>query len=171
MSDTVISIGDGDKDGEVWPFVYFKLYDYDTGSLVDRTATNEFKLRTPSCVKDISAAGVELEVTNSGQVASDLVLIDWRVVFCTYEGHQPHEGFTVSHYKETGSDPIDSALNMDFIPAKNSKCISIKFPEAPPELRNLYFQARVSLLWSPAMPKNEWDFATDICVTEAHRRF
>lgn len=166
MSDT-ITIGDGGEDGEVWPFVYLKLYGHDLGSLTDRTKTTEFKARKPSCVK-LSPKGAELEITNSGEVASDLVIVEWRAVFCTLSSHKADQGFTVSHYDETLSDPFDELINVDFIPAQSSKTVSINFPDAPLGLQNVYFQARVSLLWSPSVPMDEWDFATDITVTEAH---
>lgn len=169
MADDFPTVGDNDNGG-VWPFVYFKLYEFDTGSLIDRVKTSQFILRNPSCVRELTKEGATIEVSNAGQVASDLILVEWRVVFCTLKDHLPHEGFSVSHFAETQSDPADDLENIDFIAANSFKTISVNFPEAPSNLQNIYFQARVSLLWDPDVPMAEWDFATDIRVTEAHRK-
>lgn len=169
MSEDFPTIGGDENDVDVWPFLYFKLYDYDTGSLTDRVKTAEFIKRKPSCVKSLTELGAEIEITNSGHVASDLVIIEWRVVFCTYEGHLPHEGFSISHYAETGSDPVDEMNSLDFIAANSAKTVRIAFPTAPLSLKNIYLQARVSLLWEPEVPMSAWDFTNDIRVTEAHR--
>lgn len=153
-------------------FVYFQLTETDDGSIADRTNQKNFQDRTPWCAR-ISLDGVSLVITNSGDVASDLVIIDYRVVFCTLETHGPADGFTADHTQEARSDSLTRFENVTYVPPRGiSAPINIPFPPfpAPKWLKNVYFQARVSTLWTETIPMDEWEFATDRCVTEIHLR-
>jgi hypothetical protein len=161
------SIGDDGGYDDVSAFVYLKLYEDDEGDLTGRTTFKEYVDREPWCV-DLNKYGAKLRITNSGKVASDLVTVEWRMAFCTASFHKPQDGFTASHALETGSSELDAFVNVDFLLPGETKDIDIPFPEAPSELVNIYFQARVSTLWTGSIPMDQWDFAKDVAVTEAH---
>lgn len=168
MSDiTDISVGYDDGVDVGTPFVYFQLYDGDTGSLPGRDAKPEFINRNPSCA-DLTPYSATLLIANSGDVASDLVIVEYKVVFCTYEGHLPQQGFSSSHAGEVESSSEEEIMNVAFVPAGGSHRVTLNFPPFPvPELlKNVYLQARVSTLWTDT--PIVWDFATDPRVTEVH---
>ncbi|KQY25902.1 hypothetical protein [Rhizobium sp. Root483D2] len=158
-----------DGEYEVVAHVYIKLFAGDTGSSYGRTQTQEFVDRRPVGV-DLNKDRAVVTITNSGAVASDLVTLEWRLAFCTADYHGPQDGFTASHAQETGSSQIDSYLNVAYLQPGESRPFEIDFPKGPHNLENVYFQARVSTLWSGGVPANQWDFARDPAVTEAHSR-
>ena len=162
--------GDGDNGDVGSAYVYLPLYEGDAGSPKSRTGKVEFTTRRPKCASDFSTDGISLLIANSGLVPSDLVMIEYQLVYCTYSGHQAGDGFTISHAGEIVSAPFDSYLSIDYVPAKSAILKRIQFKPQPYPLANLYFRARVSTIWSPDMPMDKWDFAKDPAVTEVHLR-
>lgn len=154
---------------EIVAHVYIPLYEADTGRTYGRSHRSEFLNRTPVGVSLTKERAV-VTVVNSGPVASDLITLEWRVRFCTFDPHLPTEGFTIAHAKEVVSDPFGDYFNIEFLEGGESKSFGIEFPEYPSDLANVYFQARVSTLWTGAVKPDLWAgiFATDPGVTEAH---
>jgi len=156
------------QDGEFSAYVFIPLFDGDVGKATLRGGRAEFVDRTPKGVA-LSPSQVRVTVSNSGVVASDLITLDWRVRFCTYSGHLPTEGFTVDHAGEAGS-VADDFTRLEFLEGGRSFDFVIDLPAPPPGLANVYFQARVSTIWSEKVSPDEWAsrFETDPQITEAH---
>lgn len=168
---STIHIGDEDSDGAA--LVYLPLYVGDVGdaSPTVRASKGEFLNRRPSCITDFDERGVTLWIANSGQIISDVVTLEYQVVFCTAASHGPLDGFTISHASEEHSDELAKFLTMDVIEPSAAVPRRLDFPQLGfSNLKNVYFRARVSTLWSPSVPVELWDFATDPMVTEAHFR-
>lgn len=162
-------IGDEDSDGAA--FVYLQLNPQDVGDLNGRTQRPEFINRRPICISDFDQTGLTIEISNSGETISDVVTLEYQVVFCTLASHGPQEGFTTSHASEEQSDQLEKYLSMDVIDAGGAVRRRLDFPQLGfSGLKNVYFRARVSTLWSPSVPMDQWDFASDAAVTEAHFR-
>lgn len=152
-------------------FVYFRLYSWDVGDLTGRTLTPGFKERKPYCVQQGDLKGVMLELANAGHVMSDIVMLEYRIVFCTLAAHGPQDGFSTSHAGESQSSSLDKYLSLDAVPPLGAVTKHVPFPSwNGPGLANIYFQARVSTLWEPNVSMTQWDFATDPAVTEWHLR-
>ena len=158
-----------DEEGEFEAHVFIPLFSGDIGRGHSRSGRPEFVNRKPVGVVGLNASGAKVIVSNSGILASDVITLDWRVRFCTFGGHLPHEGFTHDHAGEAQSLKSDFA-RLDFLDAGKSHSFDIQFPEHPENLENVYFQARVYTLWSPNMAPDEWThrFETDPQITEAH---
>lgn len=152
-------------------FVYFRLYQNDVGSLANRTSAPEFLDRKPYCVRQGDRSSVILEIANAGHAMSDIVMLEYRIIFCTWDVHGPQDGFSTSHAGELQSSTLDEYLSLDAVPPLGAVTKHVPFPSwNGPGLANVYFQARVSTLWEPNVPMTQWDFATDPAVTEWHLR-
>lgn len=163
-----IRIDNDHSDGAA--IVYLKLYKGDVGlaSANVRSLRPEYQRRLPACVTNFSPTGLDLELSNSGRVASDLVMIDFEVVYCSFKGHGPADGFTVSHLKEDHSSAFDVLTSASFIPPLSSELHRIEFtPVDMTGITKIYFRARLSpLMGSPIPPDRKWDFLGDAAVTE-----
>ncbi|MGD9738196.1 MAG: hypothetical protein AB7O56_02565 [Bauldia sp.] len=154
-------------------YVYLRLYEADNGApdASGRSQRPEFASRKPGCIRNFDATGTDLEIVNTGSVITELVLIEHQVIFCTLASHGPMEGFDTDHAGEFASMQQDAFASVDTIPPRGSVLKRIQFPEwNGQQLANIYFRARVSTLWSPDMPVEQWDFAADPTVTEYHLR-
>jgi hypothetical protein len=151
--------------------VFLKLYEQDLGGDDGgREGRSEYLDRSPACVSEFTQEGLTLEISNAGHVASDLVGIEYQLVFCTYAGHTAQEGFTVSHTQEEESSDLDKLTSADFVLPRQSIFKRILFPPCPDQLANIYFRARVSTIWARPVPRTDWNFASESSVTEAHLR-
>lgn len=168
---TDLVIGDDDEIN-VEPFIFFQLAPNDNGSTYGRTSTTEYIGRKPVCVRwahDLSS--VTLIVSNAGLTASDLVVVDYQIIFCVFAAHGPRDGFTVSHAGETADNQFDKVINAAVVPALGATELTVDLSQyAVPNLFNIYLRARVSTMFSEDLPYSQWDFANDITVTEAHLR-
>ena len=168
----------GGENGEIGsPYLYLPLYNGDIGKRYDRTNRNEFIKRKPLAVSNFTENGLRLTIANSGLVPSDLVMIEYQIVYCTADGHRDEDGFvlgqpTTIHYDEETSKEIDSFMTIDFVPAQNVIIKEIKFlPMRDIEwVYNIYFRAKVSTVWHETVEMKDWDFANDVTVVEAHLR-
>ncbi len=164
-----LTITDEDSDGAA--YVYFPLYAGDVGAPSARAGKQEFVSRRPRCISAFDKTGLTIEIANSGQTASDAVSLAYQIVFCTLPSHGPQDGFKVDHAGETNSAAMDKYLNVDFVDPGSSVFRRIDFPDPGfGGLANIYFRARVSTLWSPSVPVDQWSFEDDPAVTEAHCR-
>lgn len=162
-----------DNDGSnIEPFVFFQLALDDNGSTYGRTRRPEFISRTPWCVRwahDLSS--VKIIVSNAGYTASDLVVVDYQIIFCVFKDHGPQDGFTVTHAGETADNQFEKVISAAVVPALGTTEMEIDLSEySVSNLVNIYLRARVSTLFSEDLPYDQWDFASDITVTEAHIR-
>lgn len=160
---------DGDNSvPDAW--VYLKLYADDVGSLNGRTTKPEYTSRKPYCISNATTSSLWLEVSNAGILMSDLVVVEYEIIYCSFAGHGPADGFATTHAGEISSDPIDNIATAVSIPPGESIKWEIRIPDpgAAAWLENLYFRARVATLWGQKLPKDRWDFATDPRVTEFH---
>lgn len=163
-------IGLAENPAEAWP--YLRLYDGDVGDLTDRPNYSQYIDRKPVCIRDFSRQGLQIEISNAGLAASDLIVLEYQLVYCSLGSHRPKDGFQISHAGEFSSAPIDLLQTLAYVPPQASIWLNIVFPDNPGDwLRNLYFRARVMTLWAEKPPKKDWDFATDPRVTEAHLAF
>jgi len=164
-------IGDDDETN-IEPFIYFQIAPNDDGRLPGRTGTPEFIQRTPSCVRwSPNLDSVTITVTNAGYTASDLVVVDYQIIFCIFAPHGPQDGFTVSHAGEVADNQFDKVVNAAVVPALGATELHIDLTEYSfGNLVNIYLRARVSTFASEDLPYDQWDFAHDITVTEAHIR-
>lgn len=169
----------GGENGEVGsPYLYLPLYDGDTGKRHDRTTKSEFINRKPFAVNNFTQNGLKLTIANSGLVPSDLIMIEYQVVYCTAQGHAPQDGFVLGqpvtiHAGEETSNEIDSYQTIDFVPAQKAIIKEIKFQQTPYYINwvyNIYFRAKISTIWSESVEMKDWDFANDVTVVEAHLR-
>jgi hypothetical protein len=146
------------------------LYPGDVGELQGREETTQFKDRKPECVSGASPNGLTLTITNVGDFASDPLVIDYQIVYCTLSSHGPRDGFTTEHAEKFDSAKA-GAKNVDIVPAaENGVPHTIDFPPfVPPEaLANIYFRARIRY-FGDYKPPQEWaPFSVDPMVTEFH---
>lgn len=163
---------DDDVESNIEPFIFFQLAPDDTGSLAGRTSRPEFVGRQPWCVRwSPGLESVTISVTNAGMTASDLVVVDYQIIFCVYPPHGPQDGFTVSHAGEVADNQFDKVINAAVVPALGSADLVIDLTEYTfAGLANIYLRARVSTFTSEDLPYDRWDFAKDICVIEAQIR-
>ncbi|MGE3978033.1 MAG: hypothetical protein AB7F94_10645 [Nitrospira sp.] len=166
---TVLNFDEGDRPSPAEPWVYLKLHAQDKGQAAGRTNRSEYVKRAPHCVSNFSRNGLQIEISNAGMAASDLVVVEYELIYCSYEGHGPADGYSTIHAGEVQSTPLDRIMTAAYVPPGGSIAHYISFPEQPGLwLRNLYFRARVVTLWEQKLPKDQWDFATDPRVTEAY---
>ena len=173
IENLTIDPDDPEHGGIVNAYVYLRLHSRDTGAEFGpaRTDRPEFVNRKPHCVSDFTRQGLTLEISNAGEVASDVVGIDYQVIFCTYSGHTATEGFTVDHAAEVQGTALEKLASSDFVPPKSLIFKRIEFPAFPyGGVANIYFRARVSTIWTTPVPKSQWDFRYDVALTEAHLR-
>lgn len=161
-----------DEENPVIPWVFFRLYEDDSGSIADRTVRQEYIDRSPFCLLKLTPDEVWVEVVNLGTVMSDLVIVEYQVIYCTFEGHGPADGFSQNHAGEYASDEVSTVITAASIPAGESHLFKIDLPDKPTySLKNLYFRARVSTLWGEKPPMELWRFEDEPWVTEGHVRF
>ena len=168
----------GGENGEVGsPYLYLPLYNGDIGNRYDRINKIEFIKRKPIAVSNFTQTGLRLTIANSGLVPSDLVMIEYQVVYCTASGHKDEDGFiqgqsTTIHFDEETSKEIDSYVTIDFVPAQDVIIKEIRFQpiEYIDWVYNIYFRAKVSTVWHESVDMKDWDFANDVTVVEAYLR-
>jgi hypothetical protein len=164
---------DPSRDPKASPYLLLPLTVDDDGKTGSRIQKPEYINLVPYCVS-WQDSSVFLTIKNIGQVASDLIKVEYQLVFCVDRGHGVAEGFTRSHAGEIAGNTRDDQRLINFVPAAGSINISLPIPVlAAPfgGFANLYFRARVSTLWSRPKPTSDWDFATDVSVVEATNRF
>ena len=162
----------GEGEGNVHqPYLFFPLFAGDVGRPVGRQQRSEFVNRTPAAVTNFSTAGITLLLQNSGNVASDLVLIEFQLIYCTDPRHGALDGFTLNHAAESSFLASEATDTLDFVAAGAAVVKRINFGQPPvSHLANLYFRARVSTLWDTAVPPTAWSFGREPWVTEAYYR-
>lgn len=168
----------GGENGDVGsPYLYLPLYDGDNGKKYDRTSKVEFINRKPLAISNFTPNSLRLNIANSGLVPSDLVMIEYQIVYCTANLHGSQNGFipgqaTTIHAGDLTSNEVDSYLTIDFVPAQGAIFKDIKFASVYyiDEVFNIYFRAKVSTVWHESIPMKDWDFANDVTVVEAHLR-
>lgn len=165
-----VNIEDPTNDRRSNPYIYLSLYDGDRGEVTGRDAHAEYRTRAPRCVAWEDGAAI-LTITNSGEVASELVRVDFEFVFCTFSGHRLDEGFTVDHLAEFSASTIQDLLSVNFVPPRDSITLRIEHPQSPVGIANLFFRAYVSTLWSEPLDPAQWVFRDNPAATEATRRF
>lgn len=167
--DNLVISGAVDEEGGVLDsFLLFKLTELDMGSTFGRTSSPNFVNRTPHCVTNFTRDGLLLAVTNLGTLASDLVYIDYQVRYCTLAMHGPADGFMVDHAEDEIPDEADKYLTVSSVPARDTLYYPISFDNVRGGIRNIYFRARVTSLWEEKLPPEQWNFAGDRMITEAH---
>ncbi|WP_250522933.1 MULTISPECIES: hypothetical protein [unclassified Caballeronia] len=153
------------------PYLIFPVTQGDVGVAASRVGSREFQQREPVGVR----ADVEkllLTVVNLGQVASDLVKIDYQFVICVDRTHQVNEGFTREHADEvSGHVNAFDNIFVDYVAPRGSLVVPVDIPKLPTNIANLYFHARVSTIWSRAVPPTAWNFKDDVTVVEFTKRF
>lgn len=170
MSEQAIEIDLGNPEtGSFEAYVFFRLFDGDGGNASGRRRKPEFIDRKPVCAAFAEDA-ITLELFNCGQMVSDMVCVDYELVFCTRASHLPHEGFTVTHADEVESGVVDRLATTTFVPAGGASFIQIPLGPLPPRLKNIYLRACVSTLWEECPPRDQWDFARQSKVTEFHHK-
>lgn len=169
--DNLVISGAVDEEGGVLDsFLLFRLSDLDMGHAAGRTSSPNFLKRTPHCITEFTRDGLLLTVTNLGTLASDLVYIDYQLRYCTLDRHGPADGFTVAHAEDHIPDEVDKYLTVSSVPARDVLSYPIPFDNVRGSIRNIYFRARITSLWEERLPPEQWNFATDRMVTEAHLR-
>lgn len=172
MHDETDLVIDENDEANIEPFIFFQLAPDDNGSTYGRTSRPEYIARTPSCVRwapDLKS--VTIVVSNAGYTASDLVVVDYQIIFCVFDRHGPQDGFTVSHAGEVDDNQFNKVINAAVVPALGSTELEIDLSQySVRNLKNIYLRARVSTLFSEDLPYSQWDFAGDRTVTEAHHR-
>lgn len=161
-----IGIEDPTKDPLSSPFLILELTKLDQGDLSDRHKKPEYLRRKPHCVV-WNPGSVSLTITNLGKVASDLVKIEYELIFCTANQHGPTDGFNIQHAGEISGSTKDDNSFLDFVPPQGKRMLTIAIEPNSTRIINLYFRARVSTLWSGKKPSTEWDILKDAAVTEA----
>lgn len=154
-------------------FVMFELYEGDKGSTVDRSQKPEFKSRQPKCLIEFTTEKLVVEASNIGTLASDLTVLEYQFIFCTWEVHGPEDGFIYGiHSGEATGDPLDDLASAAAIAPGEKHRFLVKVPEFqhPFRLWNIYFRGRLASLWSKPPDPEDWDFSRDPRVTEAHLR-
>ena len=133
---------DGDPSGA---FIFLQMAASEIVQYIERSTTPEFRARTPKCVSDFDADGATVTVTDAGESASDLVLLDYKVVFCVDPTHQADQGFSISHAAEikSSTDAYDTA---NVILPRSSRPFRLAWV-APPGVVNIYLR-RSELWWN-----------------------
>lgn len=165
-----IVIEDPSRDPLSSPFLILALFDADYGTVTGRENRPEFTNRTPSCV-NWSADAVHLTVTNLGKVASDLVKIEYEIIFCTLQQHGLADAFNTQHAEELHGSTRDDKSFIHYVPPSGKWTIKIPLRIPAVTVYNIYFRARVSTLWSGQKPIKDWNFASDPAITEAWKRW
>lgn len=152
--------------------VYLRLYDDDIGDRWGRSRYPEFVERRPKCVAEFSETGVTLEISNSGKTISDAVSIEYKLIFCSASSHGIRDGFNRKHAVEIDSNSVERFQKFTVVAPMDREPVKLKFPkfEGIELVRNIYFRARVSTLWSTSVAMEDWDFKNDPAVTEAYFR-
>lgn len=163
----------GDDENPQDAFVMFELYEGDEGSIYNRTDRPEFKSRHPKCLVEFTPEKLTVEASNIGTLASDLTVLEYQFIFCTWETHGPADGFIYGiHSGEATGDPLEDLASAAAIPPGGKHRFSIQVPRFnhPFRLWNIYFRGRLATLWSKPPDPDDWDFSRDPRVTEAHLR-
>lgn len=158
---------DGDEGGDGAPFVFLEMAPDELYLRTDRAQTVEYSQRRPVCVPRFDPDGASILISNAGQTASDLVVLDYQVVLCSQSLHRADEGFTNPHSGEINSQPIDRYVTAAMVPPGETIEQDISWPAAG-WARNIYLRVRVSTLWTPTVDPSLWDPVRDLCVTEAY---
>ncbi len=167
-----IIIGDND-DNPQDAFVMFELYEGDEGLTNDRTNKPEFKSRQPKCLVEFTPERLVVEASNIGTLASDLTVLEYQFIFCTWETHGPEDGFIYGiHSGEVTGDTSEDLASAAAIAPGSKHQFRIEVPSFNHSLSlwNIYFRGRVANLWSKPPDPEDWDFSRDPRVTEAHLR-
>lgn len=164
-----LTIDDDNGEGSHEAFVFLRLHEQDVGHLHDRVGRTEFVTRKPKCVS-IQDGVLFLELFNIGNMASDLITVDYQLIYCTLPSHGVTDAFTGLHAQEIESTSIDRIASASYVEAHGFAHVRINLPPPPLGLANIYFRARASTLWDAPSDMNTWDFATDLKVTEFHLR-
>lgn len=147
-------------------FVYLPVIENELFRRTIRRDLAEYQTRNPYCV-DLRVDGATIRIANAGMTASDLVVLDYKVVFCTAPEHGPIDGFTVDHAGEQRPLEIEKAATAAVV-LPGSVIDQIITWEPADWAENIYLRARVSTLWSEDVPIEAWNPAEDLFVTEAY---
>jgi hypothetical protein len=158
-----------DNEGAHEAFVLLRLHEQDVGHLHDRVGRPEYISRKPKCV-EVQNGVLSLELFNIGNMASDLITVDYQLIYCTLPSHGVADAFFSSHAQEVQSTSLDRIATASYVEPHGSAFVNIVLPPPPPGLANIYFRARASTLWDAPSDMNSWDFAADRKVTEFHLR-
>lgn len=157
---------DPDKDNavQISEFVYLKLFHDDDGRIEGRGSLIQFKNRSPYCIRDYDGTQLVLDVTNSGHVASDVVMLELLISYTWSDA----SGDVVNFWLENET----RSLVLPFIAASSTLPVHIKLKEAlSSDLKTVSLSGRVTTLWSKILESSEWDFETDPAVTEWEHNF
>lgn len=158
---------DGDHISDGRPFVFLQMIEDEWPYRDDRSLSDEYRMRKPACALDFTPASVRIRIHNVGKTASDLVVLDYRIILCSAAVHGPHDGFLTEHAGEIMPLPTDLFLTAELVPPGGSIIVPLQW-DAPPWLENIYLRARVSTLWEESIPPADWDPIVDPRVTEAY---
>jgi hypothetical protein len=175
MGDVSTYVGEGinvepGENGDVGPWIFLPLYNYDVGDPRNRTIPPEYSNRQPACASQFTRDGITITIQNSGVVISDPVILQYQLRYCVETTHGVATGFATAHAGEAASKLEEAYLTLDVVPPGQSILKKLFFPAWPGYLANLYFRARVSTIWSPPLPPDNWDFANDPKVAEVYLR-
>ncbi len=150
------------------PYLYFPIIPSDDGNPhAARTAMPGFAGRKPVSVEwKLAQNTAALHIHNGGSTASDLIRVDYEIVYCTLASHQPDQGFAVNHAGESQGSTSEDLLTTDYVLPGRSVILNVKLSPFL-GVKNIYIRARVSTLFSPRVDKANWNWATDPKVVEA----
>ncbi len=156
------------------PQLLFKIFAGDVGNSQERVASVEYRDRRPVCVawdQSFPPRWLDLTISNIGDIASDLVKVDYQLVYCVAKNHGLAEGFVQNHAGEVSGSTSDDYEMISFVQGRDNLTLRIDFGAPSDFIVNLYFRARLSTIWTTPLPKADWDFASDWRVVEATKRF
>lgn len=151
-----------------WPYLYFMVSGDDDGNPQGKRQNHPNLLgRQPLAASwNLNKPEVLLVVSNNGHVASDLIRVDFQIRYCTYAGHNPHEGFTIPHANEDQGSTQENNLTLDFVPAHGSITIAIPLDDIA-FCQNLYIRARVCGMFTQKTDPSTWNVLLEPAVVEA----
>lgn len=162
-------------DARSWAFLYIPLFDGDPGDPQYREGRPELANRTPAGVR-WDGNSITLTVANGGDIASDLIRVDFEFRLCSLAAHGPADGFTVNHAGEQHGSTRNDVTQIGYVPPRSSVQIDLVVPYLdrdtfpPAWLTNIYFRARVCSIMTAPSPTDLWSYADDPAVTEATLR-
>lgn len=161
--------GDLTRDPRYNPWLVCQYNSYDEGDATFRGNSTEFLTRKPICVRPLGNF-IEITVNNLGDVGSDLVFLDYRLIYCADPTHRPEEGFSRSHFTEIDSPPFDTMLSATAVSARSPVIFRIPFiPPVGIRIANVYLRAKARYLFGEnRTTAEEWNPIAEPSVIEAH---